>query len=543
MLSVIGFLIILAPLVVVHEFGHFFFAKLFGVKAEIFSIGFGPRLFAKQYGETEFRVSLIPLGGYVKLLGEERDAEMSPEDARRSLHKQAAWKRFFIFFGGPLFNFLWAILVFMVMLAVGEPQLASVAGRVVPGSVAAKAGFVSGDKIVSIDGKPIRKFEELMTFVADSPDRALKFQVVSPGNPAQHDVVATPVSEDGYSMYGESARVGEIDGLLPTARATFVGVSDPGSLAAKAGIETGDQVTDMNGSPVASWEEIEARYAKAAPGSPLVFKITKVKTRQTIDFSQPKTESTKTLGDALGLRSTELFVEKVVKDSPAEKAGVHAGDRLIGVSGTEVQSFMALKDAVQHAGEKEGKVGFSWERAGQKMTASVVPTATSARDPLLKKVTQYTVGVMPMLTFAEPETVIERILNPFTLVYAATERMILFSWRNLVSVGKMFTGDVSVATLGGPIMIGKIAGESLSRGLHAFLSTMALLSIGLGVLNVLPVPVLDGGHLLLLGLESIRGKPLSIRQMEIVQQVGLSLILLLMVVVIRNDIARLPFFE
>ena len=105
------------------------------------------------------------------------------------------------------------------------------------------------------------------------------------------------------------------------------------------------------------------------------------------------------------------------------------------------------------------------------------------------------------------------------------------------------TGDVSVATLGGPILIGKIAGESLSHGLVAFLTTMAILSIGLGVLNILPVPVLDGGHLLLLGLEIVRGKPLSIRQMEVVQQVGLSLILLLMVIVIRNDLARLPFFQ
>ena len=112
--------------------------------------------------------------------------------------------------------------------------------------------------------------------------------------------------------------------------------------------------------------------------------------------------------------------------------------------------------------------------------------------------------------------------------------MVVFSWRNLVSIGKMFSGDVSVATLGGPIMIGKIAGESLARGLIAFLTTMAVLSIGLGVLNVLPIPVLDGGHLVLLGIETIRGKPLTIRTMEIIQGVGLSAILLLMVIVLRT---------
>jgi regulator of sigma E protease len=147
------------------------------------------------------------------------------------------------------------------------------------------------------------------------------------------------------------------------------------------------------------------------------------------------------------------------------------------------------------------------------------------------------------LQWAEPEFIVERVLNPFMLVAKATERMAVFSWRNIVSIRKMITGDVSVATLGGPILIGKIAGESISRGLIAFLTTMAVLSVGLGIINILPVPVLDGGHLLLLGIEMVRGKPLTIRQMEVVQQVGFSLIVLLMVVVMKNDLSRLPIFN
>jgi regulator of sigma E protease len=123
------------------------------------------------------------------------------------------------------------------------------------------------------------------------------------------------------------------------------------------------------------------------------------------------------------------------------------------------------------------------------------------------------------------------------------ERMVSFSYKNFVSIKKMIFQEVSVETLGGPILIGKIAGESLSRGLIVFLSTMAVLSIGLGVLNILPIPVLDGGHLMLLSIEIIRGRPLSLRQMEVLQQVGLSLILLLMVVVIKNDLTRLPIFN
>ena len=162
MLSILGFLIILAPLVIVHEFGHYFFARVFGVKAEIFSIGFGPRIWNRQCGETELRVSAIPLGGYVKLLGEEKGTELSPADQKRALHRQAPWKRFFIFLGGPLFNFIWAVLVFVAILMIGEPQIANTIARVVPGSAAEKAGFRNGDRVLSIDGKPVQKFEEIL---------------------------------------------------------------------------------------------------------------------------------------------------------------------------------------------------------------------------------------------------------------------------------------------------------------------------------------------------------------------------------------------
>ena len=145
MLSILGFLVILGPLVIVHEFGHYTFARIFGVKAEIFSLGFGPKLWSKVIGETEWRVSMIPMGGYVKLMGEDPSAQAGEIPARRAqaraLHKQPAWKRFFIFFGGPFFNFIFAALIFMATLAIGEPQPASVVGRVVEGSLAQKEGL------------------------------------------------------------------------------------------------------------------------------------------------------------------------------------------------------------------------------------------------------------------------------------------------------------------------------------------------------------------------------------------------------------------
>jgi regulator of sigma E protease len=194
---------------------------------------------------------------------------------------------------------------------------------------------------------------------------------------------------------------------------------------------------------------------------------------------------------------------------------------------------------VQKAGEAGLRLKLSWERNGSKLEAEISPSSNSGRDAELQKTTQFTIGVFPMLAWAQPPMIIERTYNPALVAYRGTSKMLSYSWRNLVSIVKMFTGGVSMKTLGGPILIGKIAGESINRGLIAFLTTMAILSIGLGVLNVLPVPLLDGGHILFLGIEKMRGKPLQEKQLEIAQKVGLAFILLLMVGVMKNDLTRI----
>ncbi|MGK5087153.1 RIP metalloprotease RseP [Bdellovibrionota bacterium FG-2] len=544
MLSLLGFLIMLGPLVIVHEFGHYIFAKIFGVKAEIFSVGFGPKVFSRQCGETEVRISAIPLGGYVKLLGEEREAELKPEDKPRALHAQAAWKRFFIFFGGPLFNFVWAIVVFMVMMALGEQQIASVVGRVLPGSVASQIGFQPNDKILAVEGKPVRTFEDVQLEILNHPDQKIRFDLAQ--NSGTRTLLVPTSAESGYSEYGEETKVGRVEGLLRDGRGTLIGISNSKSIAGLAGVKTGDQILEINGTPIKSWEEVEALFEKAGAGAVFQFKTGKTGVQSPTDahaFAYTKGQNARSLGEETGLYSSELFVDSTPAKSPAEVAGVKAGDRLAAVGKTEIRSFFELRETIQKAGETEGKVSLTWERDGQRITQQMVPTATSQRDPLLNKKTQYTIGVFPKVSFAEPVFIIERVLNPFKLLYRSTARVADFTQKNFTVIRKMIVGDVSVATLGGPIMIGKIAGESLAHGINAFLGTMAILSIGLGVLNILPVPVLDGGHLMLLGIEAIRRKPLTIRQMEVIQQVGLSLILLLMIVVIRNDLARLPFFQ
>ncbi len=540
MLSVLGFLVALMPLVVFHEFGHFIFARIFGVKAETFSVGFGKKLWRKQIGETEWCLSAIPLGGYVKLLGEDGERQLTAEEQERSLNRAALWKRFFIFVGGPLFNFILSIFLFMAILLIGEPQMTSRLGRVVPGTAAARAGLQSGDRVVGIDGKPVRKFEEVLSAILENPGKPLTLSVQrGAADSAPVEVRVQPTSQDGYSAYGEATHVGELEGLLPMARSTSLGISDPSSLGAKAGLKTGDSIRSVGGKVVTTWEEIEAAYSALSPGQSLSLVASSKGEEKSVEV---KRVAGQTLAQASGIHSSEFFVDKPVEGSPAQAAGVLPGDRLIGVGTHVVQSFIELRDAVQRSGEQQGKVNLVWERDGKTMQAEIVPTATNSRDPNLKKTTQFTVGVVPQLVWAEAETLVERVYNPITLVATATQRMWQHSERNLVSIGKMLKGEVSVKALGGPILIGKVAGESLSRGLIAFLTTMSVLSVGLGVLNLLPVPVLDGGHIVLLGMEAILRRPLSVRFVEVAQQVGFALILLLMVVVMRNDISRLPIF-
>jgi regulator of sigma E protease len=547
MLSVLGFIAILGPLVVVHELGHFLFARLFGVKAEVFSVGFGPKIWKRQKGETEWCLSAIPLGGYVKLLGEEPGVELPPELAHRSLQKALPWKRFLIFFGGPLFNFIFAALVFMSIQVIGEEHPRSIVGRILPGSVAASTGLLSGDEIVEVAGAPVSTFEELSNEFSKHPGKKVGFKVRRPGVSEPLSLSVTPRESSGYSSYGEKVPVGDVEGLLSSGRDLTVGVSTPDSPAGRSGVLTGDRLVSFNGQKLPNFEEVEQLFVQAPVGREihLVFEPLAKRDCQgdacpkTIEVRVMKQGATYSLGQVTGAHSSELFVEKTVEKSPAAGAGLLRGDRLDSIDGQPLTSFFDLRERVQKAGEAGRRLKLSWERNGSILEAEISPNSSSGRDAELQKTTQFTVGVYPMLAWAMPPFLIERTFNPLVVTYRGVSKMVSYSWRNLVSIGKMFTGGVSVKTLGGPILIGKIAGESINRGLIAFLTTMAILSIGLGVLNVLPVPLLDGGHMLLLAVEKVRGRPLQEKQVEIAQKVGLAFILLLMVVVMKNDLTRI----
>lgn len=543
MTSFIGFFIILGPLVVVHELGHFFFAKIFGVRAEVFSVGFGPKLFKKKIGETEWCFSAIPLGGYVKLFGEEPGQELPPEEQKRALQYQRPFARFWIFFGGPLFNFLFAIVIFMAILVIGEQRISSEIGRVVEKSYAEKVGLQTGDKILSIDGEKMDQFRDVRLFIHEHPMQELKFEVLHKGQTEPQILNIRTQSDNGFSIYGQRMSVGKIDGLESVPRGMAVGIENPESVAGKSGLKTGDTIVSINGEQVSNWENLENTYLAIPAGEKFVINYAPKgldsnvsDENKTVTLIKPSGSSSMALG--IGLRSSEMFVSQTTPESPAAKVGVQSDDFLWKVEGVEVYSFMDLKNRIQASAQSGNPVKVTLVRQGQELVKNIQPTVTTSRDPEMKETQEFLIGVNPYMSYGAPPMFTYQVWNPIRLFYEGTARMVEFVYRNVVAITKMLTGQVSVATLGGPLMIGQIAGDSLSRGLVSFLTMMAILSVGLGIVNVLPIPVLDGGHLMMLTFEVIRGKPLTIRQMEVLQQAGFMAIVLLMVVVLRNDIMR-----
>ena len=349
-INIISVVILLGVLIFVHELGHFLVAKYSGVGVLKFSLGFGPRLVGKKIGETDYFISLIPLGGYVKLLGESADDEISKNEERRSFLKQHVLKKIGIVAAGPVFNFLFAIIVFAIIYMIGIPVLTSEIGGVQDGSPAFKAGIKKGDIISVIDGKDISNWAELADIIVNSEGKELQIT-----------------------------------------------------------INRDNKIKDLR---------LKAELVK----------------------------------------SKNIF-------------------------GEEIDLY---------------KLGIS----------------------------------------ASPNTIIER-LNPFEAFWAGIGQTWYITKITLISVVKMVEGKLSPKTLGGPILIAQMAGARVQEGIIPFVFFMALLSINLGIINLLPIPILDGGHLLFYIIELISGREVNVKWREMAQQIGFVLLVMLMILVFYNDILRI----
>jgi regulator of sigma E protease len=445
----VSFVVVLGILIIVHELGHFIMARLCGVGVERFSVGFGPVLWRFRGRETEYCLSLIPMGGYVKMMGDDENplegGKAGTVDPAKAFNSKPLAARFLIVFAGPAMNFVLAVLIAAAMfMFIGRPVAPAEVGRVTEGGPAAQAGLRTGDRIGAVDGKPVSYWEDLARAVQAASGRPL--QVTVEGAGGRRTVALTPAQAKRKDLFGDDQTVWEIGAspYLPPA----IGDVIPGDPAEQAGLKAGDVVGALEGQPVMSWDELAEKIHQRA--------------------GQP----------------TRLEVK----------------------------------------------------RGAEALTITVTPKKGKVPGPDGKEMEVGLVGIRP-----GGATLMVRS-NPLSAMWEGLAWSTDVTAKTGIGLYKIVVGQLDRSNIGGPIQIAKTAGEQARQGIVSLALFTAVISINLFLLNLLPVPMLDGGHLLFFAFEAVLGRPLSVRKREVAQQVGFALLMLLMVFAFYNDFKRIGLF-
>lgn len=547
--------LMLGVLVTIHEFGHFMVAKWCGVKVLRFSVGFGGAIGIGRFrlswtrGDTEYRIAWFPLGGYVKMLGEDPDdAPLSGADAQRSLEARPLWQKLAIVLAGPAMNLLLPVFVFMGFLYVGSPVALPVIGMVEPNSPAAQAGLLPGDRVLRVDGEPVRHWGELERAVSEARGAVLRLSLERGGEPFDAEVEAALRTRlDAFGAAHEAGFIGvhharlRADLALPAA----------GSPAERAGLRSGDRVLRVDGVPVPDWPAFERAYAKArgvarldvlrpsqgaAPGGAAAVSESQQAAAaggggRTLQVEAPA------LGDptALGVMPALVLIREVFPDSPAERAGLRVGDLVLAVDGRPVGSFFTFQESVLASGgrmleiryARDGRAG-TLQVAGRRTTVEVGGVSTR----------RVLIGIRPLSSMFPGASAREQVRNPLVSFPRAVNMTIDTTLVFLEGVRRIVTGRISADQVSGPIEIARMSQVALNESWDRFLQLLILISINLGILNLLPIPVLDGGQAMIFLLEGIKQRPLALRTRAAIQQVGLLLIVGLMGLALWNDFSR-----
>ena len=543
-MDVVYFIVLVGVLVFVHELGHFVWAKFFGVHVLRFSLGFGPRIAGFTRGGTEYVLAAIPLGGYVRMLGEGAQDVVADADSARSFGAQPIWKRFVIVVAGPLMNLVFPIVLYFVV-ALGDQSLPpAIIGIVFPDRPA-DGKLLPGDRVLSIDGDEVLTFVDLVGLVEDRAGDPLEFVVDRAGT--QVHTTITPMLVTRTKEPLDLAESTGLIGVMPMHPEAVIGVASPSSPSGAARLQTFDVVVAARGRPIRRYLDLgsalEHNRGELIP-------LTYLRPRRIesalgglidIDVYEPHVATvTPEPGETsglirAGLEAAELYVSEVQAGSPEHRMGLRPGDRLVSLDGRAIRVWATfLEDLRVGRGRAHTLV---WSRGEREFSARYALTHEHGTTEYGQRYDRYAVS-MRNWTPVRSDALVP---NPHRFLYAVraaftnTAEVVKLT---VFSVVRLLQGRLTARSLGGPLQIFSYAGEAARAGTLDYLKLMAFISINLGLINLLPIPLLDGGHLLFFTLETVTRKPVSRKVREYASIAGLSVLILLMIFAFTNDLQR-----
>ena len=521
-------IILISSLIFVHELGHFLFAKAFGVKVLTFSLGFGPKVLRLRGRETEYCISLIPLGGYVRMLEAAKSDVVLPEDRKRTFESLPMYKRLVIVLAGPAMNLIFPVLLYFAVFVGDGPFLPPTVGMVLPGHPA-DGKLLPGDRIMSVNGDEVATFDEVKRIISKSPGKLLHFKVFRDNR--YFDVEVT--SEDSVERreLDITERVGGV-GIQPSAPAAVIGVPDPESPAYRAGLRTFDIVTNVGGVPVRRFHDLDEAFRdNGGETMPITYLrpvsvpnalggLADIAVMEAGVVALTPDAAGASLVERTGLELADLYAAVVPEDGVFYKAGIHPGDKLLKLDGAPIAAWSTFVERLaaepdrghEYQASRDGVLRSGSFQARRLQIQHWVPWAPEAK-------VQHSAPLRYALTKAVEET-------------ADVTHFVM------VGIVRLVEGRISLKSLSGPITLYQVAGEEGRKGTDNFIWVMALFSINLGLFNLLPIPVLDGGHLLFFAIESVLRRPLPLRIRELAHVVGMAILVGLTLLAFKNDLEK-----
>ncbi len=563
-MDLLYFIVLISSLIFVHEMGHFLLAKAFGVKVLTFSLGFGPKILRISGRETEYCISLLPLGGYVKMLEESKSDLVMPEDSQRTFESLALYKRVLVVLAGPLMNLLFPVLLYFSVYLTEGPFAPPTVGVVLPEHPASGL-LLPGDRIMSVSGEDVGTFDEVKRIVERSPGELLQFKVFRDNQHVQVEVVA---QERKRNLELElTQKYGSI-GIQPNAPAAVVGISSGESPAYRAGLRSFDVVTFVAGRPIRRFMDLERElsnnrgvtvpvtYLRPHRVAGALGGLSDMAVYEAGVVSLTPHVKGESFRARTGIELADRYAATVPKGSYLYQAGLRPGDRLVALDGQKIPAWstfvdrLALAPNVEHSldfiaardnSPRSGKFRVRREdfvnEAGGVFSRYVLPCGSWAN---LVQQGESACGADSVRQWL-PLSLEARVEHPSPIRYAfdkAIERTLSVTRSISVAFIRLAQGRLSLEEISGPIAIYEIAGQERRKGTEYFIWVMAMISINLGLLNLLPIPVLDGGHFLFFLIEGVMRRPIPMRLREVAHILGLGALLFLMGVAFKNDIGQ-----